>query len=233
MDFNRLYFINRLIKDKKFSYYLEIGVFLGKVFFYVDAKRKIAVDPEFRFGLYRKFKRIFTKLVNLSAKFYNKTSDAFFAEDASALFQKSKLDISLVDGMHEYHFALRDVENVLKHLQPQGVIIMHDCNPIAAAHAKSFVEWKADNFKGVWNGDVWKTIVHLRSTRNDVNVFVLDCDEGLGFVTFGKPEKKLNFTPEQINSLSYEEFAENRKEWLNLKPASYFFDYFNLKQDTN
>ena len=55
------------------------------------------------------------------------------------------------------------------------------------------------------------------------------CDEGLGVVTFGTPENKLNFTPEQIKSFGYEDFAKNRKEWLNLKPANYFFEYFNIK----
>ncbi|MFL5810006.1 MAG: class I SAM-dependent methyltransferase [Flavisolibacter sp.] len=230
MEYNRLYFINRLVKEKKFRSYLEIGVFLGKIFFNISAKKKIAVDPYFRFGFYRKFKRIFKNITNLNAKFFEKTSDAFFAEDAANLFADTKLDICLVDGMHEYQFALRDVENSLRYLQKQGVIIMHDCNPQTATAAISFEEWKSNKFQGVWNGDVWKTIVHLRSSREDVNVFVLDCDEGLGVVTFGKPENKLNFTPHQIDAFSYAEFSENRKEWLNLKPASYFFEYFGMKE---
>ena len=228
MEYNRLYFLNRLVKEKKFRSYLEIGVFLGKIFFHISAKKKIAVDPYFRFGLYRKFKRIFRNITNLSARFYEKTSDAFFAEDAPVLYRDTKLDICLVDGMHEYQFALRDVENTLCYLQEHGVIIMHDCNPLTAHAAISFEGWKANNFQGVWNGDVWKTIVHLRSTRDDINVFVLDCDEGLGVVSFGKPENKLNFTPQQIDSFTYEQFSQNRKEWLNLKPASYFFEYFGI-----
>lgn len=229
MEFHRLNFINQLVKEKKFSSYLEIGVFLGKVFFNVSAKKKIAVDPHFRFGLYRKFKRIFKNITNLNAKFYEKTSDAFFAENAPKLYSHSKIDISLVDGMHEYDFALRDVENTLRYLQNGGVIIMHDCNPQMPQHAASFADWKANNFQGIWNGDVWKTIVHLRSLRDDINVFVLDCDEGLGVVTFGKPENKLDFNREQIRSFTYEQLAANRKEWLNLKPPSYFFEYFNIE----
>jgi hypothetical protein len=230
MEYNRRYFINRLLKEKKFSSYLEIGVFLGHVFFYISAKKKIAVDPHFRFGLFRKFKRIFNNLTNLNAKFYEKTSDAFFAEDAPGLYGNSKLDVCLVDGMHEYQFALRDVENALRCLQQHGVIIMHDCNPLTAQAAISFEEWKANDFKSTWNGDVWKAVVDLRSTRDDINVFVLDCDEGLGVVTYGKPENKLNFTPDQIKSFSYEDFSKNRKEWLNLKPPSYFFEYFKLEK---
>jgi hypothetical protein len=68
--------------------------------------------------------------------------------------------------------------------------------------------------------------MHLRSTRDDINVFVLDCDHGLGIVTKGKQEKSLPFTPAQIEKLTYEELAANREAWLNLKPAAYFYDYF-------
>jgi hypothetical protein len=228
MEFNRLYFIERLIKEKRFRNYLEIGVFLGKVFFYVSAPKKVAVDPEFRFGTYRKIKRIFKKFNNLWARFYEKTSDDFFAAVAPDLYKNEPIDLCLVDGMHEYHFALRDVENTLKYLQNGGVIIMHDCNPLTPEEAISFEEWKAIDFKSNWNGDVWKSIVHLRSLRDDINVFVLDCDHGLGVVSFGKPEKKLDYTAAQIEAMTYEDLARNRKELLNLKDPKYFFEYFGV-----
>jgi hypothetical protein len=228
MNYNRLFFIEKLLKQRGYKTYLEIGVFLGKVFFFVSAPRKIAVDPDFKFGLYRKIKRVVKKFSNLFAKFYSKTSDAFFTEDAARLFEKKKIDICLVDGMHEYDFALRDVENSLKYLQQNGVIFMHDCNPKTPEAAVLFREWKDRGFTGDWNGDVWKSILHLRSMRDDVNVFVLDCDFGLGVVTWGKPETKLSFTPQQISALTYEDLNQNRKEWLNLKEPGYFFEYFNI-----
>ena len=230
MEYNRLYFINKLIREKKFRNYLEIGVFLGYVFFYVSAARKYAVDPDFKFGFYRKLKRVFKNLSNLRAKFYEKTSDDFFAQDAPRLFGKKNIDICLVDGMHEYDFALRDVENSLKYLQQNGVIIMHDCNPKTPEAAVLFKEWEARGFSGDWNGDVWKSILQLRSTRDDINVFVLDCDHGLGVVTRGKQEQKLSFTPAEIAALTYDDLRKNRKEWLNIKSPEYFFEYFNIKQ---
>lgn len=227
---DRLYFIKKLISEKGFNTYLEIGVFLGKVFFSVPAKRKYAVDPQFRFGLYRKIKRIFKSITNLRAKFYEKTSDAFFAEDAAKLFSNNNIDICLVDGMHEYSFALRDIENTLKLLKKEGVIFIHDCNPITKNAGSSFEEWQKRGGKDLWNGDVWKAIVHLRSFRSDINVFVLDCDYGIGVVTFGTPEGKLNFTEGDIKAFSYEQFDANRNEWLNLKQPEYFFEYFDVKK---
>ena len=61
---------------------------------------------------------------------------------------------------------------------------MHDCcptTPSMAFPAKSFAEAEAQNMNlpgwtSDWCGDVWKTIVHLRSSRNDLAVAVLDCD---------------------------------------------------------
>lgn len=227
---NRLFFLKKLFRKKNFKTYLEIGVFTGRVFFSVPAHNKIAVDPEFRFTTSKKIRKVFRRFSNLWAKFYEKTSDDFFADDASNLFQKNKIDVALVDGMHEYNYALRDIENSLKFLEREGVVFVHDCNPETKEAGVSFEEYKKRGFIEDWNGDVWKAIVHLRSLRNDVNVFVLDCDHGLGIVSFGKPENKLNFTREQIAALTYEQFNENRKEWLNLKEPSYFFDYFGIKR---
>lgn len=227
---NRLFFLKKLFRNKNFKTYLEIGVFQGRVFFSVPAHTKMAVDPEFRFTTSKKIKKVFRRFSNLWAKFYEKTSDAFFADDAPALFRNDKLAVCLVDGMHEYSYALRDIENSLKYLQKDGVVFVHDCNPKTKQAGASFEEYKNRGFTEDWNGDVWKAIVHLRSLRDDVNVFVLDCDQGLGIVSFGKPENKLDFTQEQITALTYEQFSENRKQWLNLKEPSYFFDYFEIEK---
>ena len=103
---------------------------------------------------------------------------------------------------------------------------MHDCNPQTAGAAGRFEDWET----GEWNGDVWRTVIHLRSQRPDLNVFVLDCDQGLGIVTRQKPESTLDFTPDQIQNLTYSSFNQNRKAWLNLKKEeAYFYDYFGLK----
>ena len=81
-------------------------------------------------------------LSNLNARYYEMPSDEFFKQHAAGLFTQQAVDICLVDGMHEYHYALRDVENALRYLQQDGVIIMHDCNPASAAEAISFEEWE-------------------------------------------------------------------------------------------
>jgi len=146
------------------------------------------------------------------------------------LLQNKKIDIALVDGMHEYHYALRDVENTLKYLHNDGIIIMHDCNPLTEEASIPFTEWEAKGMTGTWNGDLWKTIVHLRSLRKDINVFVLDCDHGLGIITKRKPENTLNFSPEEIETLTYSQFNANRTAWLNLKKTGYIFEYLKTEK---
>ena len=217
-----------LMKQKQLSNYLEIGVFNGHIFFRVKSTFKIAVDPDFRFDLLRKTGKLFLNPYNYFNKYFKKPSDDFFTEDAPNLLSDRKLEIALIDGMHEYAYALRDVENCLSYLKDHGVIVLHDCNPQVKADSVSFEEWKARNFTGTWNGDVWRTLLHLRSLRDDINVFTLDCDHGLGVVTFGKPENPLNFTLQEIEKFTFEDFEANRSAWINLKPADYFYEYFQL-----
>lgn len=226
---NRVKLIQLLMKQKGLSNYLEIGVFNGHVLFKVKSRFKIAVDPEFRFDSLRKMGKTILNPYNLFNKYFSKTSDDFFKEDAPDLFAQKKIEVTLIDGMHEYAFSLRDVENTLDYLSEDGVIILHDCNPQTKVAAGSFEEWAARGSKGAWNGDVWKTILHLRSLRDDVNVFVLDCDHGLGIVTKRKPENKLNYTLQEINQFQFEDLDANRQQWINLKPADYVYEYFKLK----
>jgi len=227
----RLELIQSLIDKKNFTQYLEIGVSIGTVFFRIICKKKIAVDPEFGFTKFKVLTRTLrlNNFSNLSARYFEKTSDDFFEQNAKDVF-KDPLEICLVDGMHEYKYALNDIENSLKYLSKNGVIIIHDCNPREESNACTFAEWKERGFTGEWNGDVWKAIVHLRSTRSDIEVFVADVDQGLGIVTW-KPSPTtpaLSFSENEISNLKFQDFAANRKQWLNLHPAERLNELFGL-----
>jgi hypothetical protein len=227
---NRKKVIQTLMKGKKLSRYLEIGVFTGHIFFMIKSRFKIAVDPCFQFNPLKKSGKLFLNPFNLFNKYFEKASDDFFGENAPDIFKNDLLEIALIDGMHEYIYALRDVENTLNYLTKNGIIVLHDCNPQKKEDAVSFEEWKARNFKGTWNGDVWRTILNLQSLRDDLNVFTLDCDHGLGIITRGKAKNKLNYSLQQIEQFSFEDFDANRESWINLKPADYFYEYFQLKR---
>jgi hypothetical protein len=225
INIDRLFVVQHLMKKRRLNNYLEIGVFNGHIFFRIKSNFKIAVDPDFAFDNARKFGKILLNPYNLYNRYFSKASDDFFKEDAQKSFSSKKIEIALIDGMHEYDFAWRDVQNTLRYLDDNGVIVLHDCNPQSAEAACSFEEWKARDFEGTWNGDVWKVILYLRSLQNDLNAFVLDCDHGLGIVTKGKNKNILPYSQEDIQNFTYNDFAANRKEWLNLKPAEYFYDF--------
>jgi hypothetical protein len=199
----KIFLIQELINKYHYKTYLEIGVFQGEVFFNIKCKNKIAVDPTFLFSKRHILKRRILNLHNFNAKYFEKTSDEFFAADADSL---NSIDICLIDGMHEFRYSLNDFNNVFNKLSDNGVIIIHDCNPQSELTAGSYEEsLNAMNVNGEWHGDVWKTIVYLRSLRKDLNVFVADCDHGLGIITKRKPsDNMLNFESfESIDKLTY------------------------------
>ncbi|OBG89576.1 biotin carboxyl carrier protein [Mycobacterium sp. E802] len=227
---NRVKAVRQALDGREESVYLEIGVCRGSVFRQISAAEKIAVDPAFRVSA-RSRRR--AERQARATHFFDMTSDDFFANE-TAFLERRGVDVALIDGLHTYGQAVRDVENTLQYLRPDGVLILHDCNPATpsiACPAASYDEffkktplWSA--LRG-WSGDVWKAIVHLRSTRSDLRVAVLNCDFGLGVVRRGSPESRLHCSTEQISALTYADLALDRQKLLNLQPPDHFHDFLS------
>ncbi len=154
--------------------------------------------------------------------YFQMTSDEFFRSPPSEI--GSGIDVAFVDGAHTCGQALRDLENCLAYLNPEGVILLHDCNPPSEAIAtpSSSVEdipsCDGLGWNGLWTGDVWKAIVHLRSCRSDLRVAVADCDFGVGVVVRGKAETTLPYVPEDIEQMTYCDLEKHRSQFLDLFP---------------
>jgi hypothetical protein len=223
---NRIDVIQKIIDRKRAHTYLEIGVDGGTSFFPIKARQKIAVDPNFKFSKLRRIKWVFRNFYNLVAKYYEITSDSYFAD-----VKPCCLDVVFIDGQHTYQQSLKDVRNSLNHLNEGGVIIMHDCSPLhkAAAYPADSIDHAASlnlpGWTGEWCGDVWKTICYLRSHRKDLKIFVLNCDCGLGIVTRGEPDSCLSLTEGDLDIMTYDDLAKDRKHLLNLKDESFFFKF--------
>jgi hypothetical protein len=200
--------INQAFGATKRHTYLEIGVAAGRTFLVIDAGLKIGVDP------IAPSSEVAAAL-GPDIRYYQATSDDFFAEQAGIL-DAPGLDFAFIDGLHTYAQSLQDVENCLRYLNRSGLIVMHDCNPTTVGLTQSGC-----------SGDVWKTIVHLRSTRRDLGVFVLNFDYGLGFVYYGASENGLDFTPEAIAQMTFADLDPQRESLLNLKPAGYFGSFLS------
>jgi hypothetical protein len=224
---NRVEVIQKLIDKIKAKNYLEIGVLGGACFLGIKARKKMGVDPKL---LIPKKIKIMSYINNPFTRYYEITSDEFFNQ-RQGLLKSIGLDVVFIDGLHTYKQSYNDVQNALKHLNGKGIIIMHDCNPTceAAAFPAESLE-HANNLNlpgwtGEWTGDAWKTMVRLRSTRDDLNVFVLNCDYGLGIIRKGKPESKLNYSVIEIENMLYKDLEKNRIQMLNLKPEEYFKEF--------
>lgn len=203
--------------------YLEIGVQRGKNFFKISAPRKVAVDPQFVFGYTRKLLNIRQILQH---HFFQMTSDEFFNKHAPRIFNNETLDIAFIDGLHTYEQSLRDFQNCLKYLSPKGIVVLHDCNPTSPesamyAHSPEQMRRVYPDAKAAWTGDVWKTIVHIRSLYAQFEVCVIDCDFGVGIVRKSHSERPLNFNSRQIQQLTYKDLENRREEFLNLKNKDY------------
>lgn len=212
--------IQEIIDRKKARTYLEIGMSSGDNFFRVKAAHKIAVEPVAECVP----RNVYCK----GAECYICTSDAYFADAV----EDTRFDVVFIDGLHTHAQSLKDVMNSLCHLNENGVIVMHDCNPpseSAAYPAESPEQAAADRSVDEgwfpWCGDVWKTICYLRSQKQDLSVFVLDCDFGLGVVTRGKTEGCLELSQEQLNEMTYKDLANNRESLLNLKREDHLFEF--------
>jgi hypothetical protein len=185
---NRTELINRLIKKYKYKSYLEIGVNTpaqpGYNWVGVEIETKHGVDP------------------NVDTT-YRMESDTFFNEHIS-----QKYDIIFVDGLHLFEQVYKDIVNSLENLNENGVIVVHDCNPITEITQRRL------RASDSWHGDVWKSIVKLRMENPNLEISTVDTDEGCGIIRKGIQE--LLVVDNGVDTYHYDFLNENRKKVLNL-----------------
>lgn len=188
--------INKLISAHGYNSYLEIGVYNPALNFdKITAEFKVGVDPD----------------PNANASLCI-TSDAYFdmkpVKDGSI-----QHDIIFVDGLHHAYQIYRDVINCLKVLKEGGTIVCHDIIP--RDHDAQVVPRKVKT----WNGDCWMAWLWLRQ-REDLEMYVLDTDEGCGIIKRGKQ------TPPTVNTnITYENLVSHKREWLNIIPVTEWYLY--------
>ena len=194
--------INRLIKTFNYKNYLEIGVSDGDNFVKVECENKTSVDP-----------------VQLGYTTHQMTSDEYFEQLADDV----KFDIVFIDGLHLWEQCYKDIENSLKHLSPNGVIICHDMNPL-----EEMFQSRKEYNQYIWNGDVWRAFVKVRSEHSNLYTCMIeDCDFGLGLITWGNLEP-INID-KPIENLSYkDDFCKNKSYLMNTTTIDNFITYNKL-----
>jgi len=211
--------VSKLIGETKEKRYLQIGGLRRGVFAAVQGTCKVGVGVDLI-------------PLNCSGEFiYHKTSsDDFFSCAKSSC---TKYDVIFLDGLKKYQQTYRDIINALDILAQDGIIVVPNCNPRTEFMATPYDQYsKIDQKVKLANGlayvgDVWKAIVELRSTRNDLLVITFNIEFGCACIKKGGPESMLDLSHEEIARLSYSEMILNKEYFLNLKPAKHIVNFLN------
>lgn len=221
---HRLDIINCLIKKYNFETYLEIGISNGWVLNRVNAKNKVGVDPDWRVYINQaefplRYDSITTDNWTPHVPYGQTTSNITIICQESetffnALHSNVKFDIVFIDGLHVRDQVFKDITNAMKHLNENGVIVVHDCSPHYEHEAQEVYSG------GNWNGNVYLGYLDAIQTYN-LEHFTVETDWGCG-VLF---PKNVNFNVERHRlDLSWDEFEKNRRELLNLISITEFID---------
>ncbi len=149
-------FLSKLHEVLKPELYLEIGVQTGKSLV-LSKCNSIGIDP--------------MPMINQKLEVYHNlftmTSDNFFKTLANENITEP-IDLSFIDGMHLFEYALRDFINVEKYSTKNTVIVMDDIYPGHPAQAER------DRRTRAWTGDIWKLVAILKKYRKDLDIVTLD-----------------------------------------------------------
>jgi predicted O-methyltransferase YrrM len=132
------------------------------------------------------------------------TSDEFFEKT------QEKFDIIFIDGLHVYEQVYRDIRNSLAVLNPGGTVVCHDMLPPTEWHQRPANEFH----KGQqWNGDSWKALARIRTEDDNLNIYTVNTDWGVGVIQEGNTAK---YEGELNEVLQYSYFQKNVFELMNV-----------------
>lgn len=176
--------IQKFITKRNYKSYLEIGTYRNVNFDKIMIDNKVSIDPDPE-----------------AKATYQMTSDEFFAVN------QDKFDIVFIDGLHEHNQVYKDIQNSLKFLNPNGVIILHDCMP--KNEKMQLWDNKSHQFEE-WTGDTWKAYY---KALNEINykVYVLDSDYGCGVIDTSKPKPRLAHIVD-MEELTYQDYLNLKEE---------------------
>lgn len=190
--------------------YVEIGIFAGASFRLAQPPTlALGVDPDPRIAA----------PPSPHHRIFRTTSDAFFAgRDLAQALDGRRVELALIDGMHQFEFVLRDFLNLERHCAREATILVHDCFPLDATSAAR------SRTTGFWSGDVWRAILALRKWRPDLQLHTVAArPTGLGVIRNLDPESRvladnLDRICAEFLGVGYESIAERRHEALNVVP---------------
>ncbi len=208
MAMMRHHVVRDLIERFNYKSYLEIGISVGRTWNCVVCEKKVGVEPNPQID---------------DDRIFIGTSDEFFARqhigsmDYDFPAQEERFDLIFIDGLHLADQANRDIENAMDRLNPNGAIVVHDCNPPTEAHgAPRPMIWREAGHS-VWCGTVWQGWVGWRMRNQHIFSCTVNCDFGVGII-MPSAQQMPSVEPIEVfpYPLTWEYFDANRDKLLNL-----------------
>lgn len=185
--------INHYLKTRfsnKTAKYLEIGIHQGENWLKINAQEMTGVDP---------------KPIFKSSNILEMTSDDFFAQN------KDTFDLIFIDGLHHQDQVARDFWNSFQSLNPDGIIILHDCAP--NVYFETIVPRPKPH--GRWNGDGYKAWINIRWALPN-STFTIMTDEGLGiYDSRERAKENTRMVKSDVIDVTWDGYKNNRSKWLN------------------
>jgi hypothetical protein len=181
---SRTQIIQKIINQQTYKSYLEIGCDNDENFSKIIIDNKTGIDP-------------------LKGGTLRMTSDKFFKKN------NKNFDLIFLDGLHTYEQTIKDIDNSLRYLNINGVILIHDCLPTKI--------WNqiVPRIYGHWNGDVWKAIVHSR-TYDHADTYTCVADHGIGIIFKRKNMNRLIIEEKDFKKLKFKHYYNNHKKFMNI-----------------
>lgn len=203
-------FLSKIHEQLKPQYYVEIGIRQGATLA-LSRGMSVGIDPNFNINVET---QSFVKL-------FRCTSDDFFSKkNLRNELNNQSCEVSFIDGLHLFEYALRDFRNLEAHSEQESIVIFDDVRP------RNEKEAERKQTGGAWTGDIWKIYGCLQKYRPDLKLFLIHTQPtGLLFVT--------NLDPNNRNLWdSYDEIIE---EFLEPKfpeyPGNEYFEQFTMPED--
>ena len=175
--------INHIISTHNLEKYLEIGI-------EGDAGNWRAINAPFKYSIDITRNPYAMQMVS---------SDTFFYQ------LNHTFDFIFIDGDHHSSQVDRDIENSLKFVSDNGFILCHDTCP----HEEGMQIVPRE--QAGWCGDVWKSILRLRSKTN-IYVQTLESDFGLTVIRKNKTMPRFDLDLEE----TWENYVKHRDEFMNI-----------------
>lgn len=162
-------YIWELLRQRRAKNWFEVGVHNGSTMAGVSCPC-IGVDPGYTPGPNPIGQKREMHL-------YQMTSDEYFRDhDPRAIFG-GPVDVSFLDGLHQFEYLLRDFINTEAVSAASSLIMLDDCLPVNIEIAERV--WNPggrtiEETRGGWTGDVWKVVNILREYRPDLRIVAVD-----------------------------------------------------------